>query len=42
MSYSLDTLNLAGGRRKSKTKLYIGVAVVVIVAVVAAVVLLVL
>jgi hypothetical protein len=35
MSYDLGVLNLAGGRKKSKTKLYLGVAVVAIVVIVA-------
>lgn len=39
MSYDLGVLNLAGGRKKKRTKLYIAVAVVAIVAVVAVVVL---
>ena len=34
MSYDLGVLNLAGGRKKSKTKLYVAVGVVVLVVVV--------
>lgn len=36
MSYDLGVLNLAGGRKKSKMKLYLAVGVVVIVVVIVA------
>ena len=36
MSYDLGVLNLAGGRKKSRTKLYVAVGVVVIVVVIVA------
>ena len=38
MSYDLGVLNLAGGRKKSKMKLYVSVAVIAVVVVVALVV----
>ena len=36
MSYDLGVLNLSGGRKKSRMKLYVAVGVVVIVVVVVA------
>jgi len=40
MSYDLGVLNLSSGRKKSRTKLYVAVGVIVIVVIVAAVLLL--
>lgn len=40
MSYDLGVLNLTGGRKKSRTKLYVAAGVIVIVVIVAVVLLL--